>query len=1419
MLCAASLTLSATAQSVVVSVTPDKSHQIDNTAGYTVAGKIGDADAGQTWSTYGFNMNNGNWTSNGYIRCGSKSSAVTATITSDFAMSQEINKVSVDVVRVQTGANDSATSVSLLVSESSDMSNAVTYECGSGELAAFNALAKNGTSSFNFAVTDPAANRYYQLKFEMPKTTNNGVLGIEKINYYGQAAVNVTENPSFVDYVGGTGEYWDALNVKMNVPEGATVYYTTDNTTPTTSSTVYTAAGIDVPAATADGETFVIKAMAQAEGKEPSAVVTLTLTAVKTYAYNQLSTIAAGTPFAFVAVKDGKTYVGKAFASTASYGYMDAEEVTPVNGVINVSADNLFVLENATTEGKFYLKEQASGRYLYQNRTYTSFNLGSNPGTNYEWAVAPAEDGTFTFTCNSYSILFGEGGHNTFGVYSADNDPQNAVAPFLYAEPVAITLQPAGLEFSAATAEATIGEAFTAPVLTFATTAAISYTSSTPAVATVDAATGVVTPLTEGTTTIMATSAANDDFEAGSAQYVLTVKAASTPVDPDQPEAPKPAGLAFSAATAKAVMGQTFTAPVLVKATDAAVSYNSSNSSVAVINGTDGALVLVAPGTTIITATTPANDKYLAGSAQYSLTVEAAPTPDQPVVREEPVMYFTPGVVEAEVGKAFTAPVLTKPEGVEVLYTSNNTEAVVVDALSGAVTLMGPGNAMVTATSPANASYLAGSAFYLITVKGDKLPDNPDNPDNPDQPTNVTIVYANHSADALDVTVDGINAKAVNNGGSTNPQYHAATAALRLYAKNDLTISGKEIEKIVFTLAEDAKYRYTTFTPSVGTMATQAKGDTQMTWTGDASSITFTVGEKATLGEDGDTKAGQIRISKIEIFVKGGGDTPTPPQPGEGYSSLAEWMQAKPAADEAINAALTVLYQNGKDLFVKQADTYGFVYGDVAQEYTNGQVIAAGATGHYEEYNGMPEIIPVASTFAKGYDGAPEAPQLITGDKVTEANLLHYVRLESAKVEATETDRQFTVTADGATFTLWNRWSKTVTNVAAADDADIYGFIGKTKIGDNIEVVLFPTRFEDNGGTPVNPGDNTATFDFTQPGSLSPAQNMPGAGADNAVDVSGVTFTSGVITLVNDKGTNNTSPRLYKSNEESEVELRVYNGGSTTISSTNGASITRIEFVTAYPANYDNSKADSGSLADAVWTGDATSVTFSWAKDSQGKYSPSMQKVIVTYGEGGEPGPVQPTEETATYNFQDPTTLSDPFEAPASGEGVELDGRTFTAGKTSITLSRGTNDKNAPRVFTSAKNVTDLRFYGDNTATIAGTGVTLKRIEFVCQYTSNFENSTASTGTLTDNIWTGEAASVDFHFLKSNPNSSGTTFNPSCTSIKVTYVTSDGIEEVVTIDTTPVEYYNLQGVRLEEPAPGQIVIRRQGNKVEKILVK
>ena len=46
-----------------------------------------------------------------------------------------------------------------------------------------------------------------------------------------------------------------------------------------------------------------------------------------------------------------------------------------------------------------------------------------------------------------------------------------------------------------------------------------------------------------------------------------------------------------------------------------------------------------------------------------------------------------------------------------------------------------------------------------------------------------------------------------------------------------------------------------------------------------------------------------------------------------------------------------------------------------------------------------------------------------------------------------------------------------------------------------------------------------------------------------------------------------------------------------------------------------------------------------------------------------------------------------------------------------------------------------------------------------------------------------------------------------------------GIADITTDENAPVEFFNLQGVRIAEPAAGQIVIRRQGNKVSKVFVK
>ena len=55
---------------------------------------------------------------------------------------------------------------------------------------------------------------------------------------------------------------------------------------------------------------------------------------------------------------------------------------------------------------------------------------------------------------------------------------------------------------------------------------------------------------------------------------------------------------------------------------------------------------------------------------------------------------------------------------------------------------------------------------------------------------------------------------------------------------------------------------------------------------------------------------------------------------------------------------------------------------------------------------------------------------------------------------------------------------------------------------------------------------------------------------------------------------------------------------------------------------------------------------------------------------------------------------------------------------------------------------------------------------------------------------------------------------------KLTVSKTSGVADIAIDDeNAPVEYYNLQGVRVNEPAAGTLVIRRQGAKVSKVLVK
>lgn len=100
--------------------------------------------------------------------------------------------------------------------------------------------------------------------------------------------------------------------------------------------------------------------------------------------------------------------------------------------------------------------------------------------------------------------------------------------------------------------------------------------------------------------------------------------------------------------------------------------------------------------------------------------------------------------------------------------------------------------------------------------------------------------------------------------GTTNPAFRDDNS-VRCYANAEVTItSATPMTKIVVNPSADAKFRFTTFTPSVGEVAYDQTAYT-ITWTGNATTVSFTVGEKATMGTDGAAKSGQIRIQGFTI--------------------------------------------------------------------------------------------------------------------------------------------------------------------------------------------------------------------------------------------------------------------------------------------------------------------------------------------------------------------------------------------------------------------------------------------------------------------------------------------------------------------------------------------------------------------------
>lgn len=89
----------------------------------------------------------------------------------------------------------------------------------------------------------------------------------------------------------------------------------------------------------------------------------------------------------------------------------------------------------------------------------------------------------------------------------------------------------------------------------------------------------------------------------------------------------EPANVKFPQASYTVNLGDEFDAPVVTKDTPAAATYVSSDPAVAAVNATNGAVTVLAAGTTTITATCEETADYYKGTASYTLEVV---DPNQP---------------------------------------------------------------------------------------------------------------------------------------------------------------------------------------------------------------------------------------------------------------------------------------------------------------------------------------------------------------------------------------------------------------------------------------------------------------------------------------------------------------------------------------------------------------------------------------------------------------------------------------------------------------------------------------------------------------------------------------------------------------------------------------------------------------------
>ena len=96
---------------------------------------------------------------------------------------------------------------------------------------------------------------------------------------------------------------------------------------------------------------------------------------------------------------------------------------------------------------------------------------------------------------------------------------------------------------------------------------------------------------------------------------------------------------------------------------------------------------------------------------------------------------------------------------------------------------------------------------------------------------------------------------------------------------------------------------------------------------------------------------------------------------------------------------VTVVYQNGDELYIKDNTGSLVIYKSALTGLVNGDVIEAGFSGVYQLYNSLPELTKPENLVKSAIAGTPVEPTVVTIDGLTAADYSEYVSLKKVKYD------------------------------------------------------------------------------------------------------------------------------------------------------------------------------------------------------------------------------------------------------------------------------------------------------------------------------------------------------------------------------------------------------------------------------------